>query len=153
MQYATSAKAVGSALFGSFAAFGAKKATQTPPKEDKVPVAAIEAPLLTQSAWGKWAPAAYAIGGAIAAGAAAGGAYYKRNDLGMGYAWMTDHMKYVGNLWDEEGLRQRVATLIEVEKTQGVLFRVYVFRLFTLPRFNLTLFQVLHTSSSCSLAA
>ncbi|KAF5358946.1 hypothetical protein D9758_004748 [Tetrapyrgos nigripes] len=125
IQYANSARAVGSALFGSFAAFGAKKNATEEDKNTRIPVAAIEAPPSTPSAWSKWGPGAYAIGGALAAGAAAGGAYYRRNDLGVGYTWMTDHMKYVGNLWDEKGLEERLDVLIEVEKTQGVLFRVY----------------------------
>ena len=60
------------------------------------------------------------------AGAVAGGAYYKREDLEQGYAWATDHMKYVKNLWDEEALRKRVDDLLDIENQEGVLFRVQV---------------------------
>ena len=41
----------------------------------------------------------------------------------MGYTWATDHMKYVGNLWDEATLQKRVDDLIEIEEKMGVLFR------------------------------
>lgn len=103
---------------GSFSRFSAK--TTTPP-----PAAAN-----TQAAsgWGGWAgPVAFAVGGAILAGAAAGTAYYKREDLSQSFSWATDHMKYVGNLWDEEGLSKRVEALIDIEDKDGVAFRSYVF--------------------------
>lgn len=87
------------------------------------PVAAITAPPASQSGWTKWAPALYTVGGAVVAGAAAGGAYWRRDDLGVGYSWATDHMKYVRNLWDEEALKRRVNSLIEIEETEGVVFR------------------------------
>ena len=57
------------------------------------------------------------------AGAAAGTAYYKREELSVGYTWATDHMKYVGNLWDEGRLKKRVDDLMEIEEKMGVLFR------------------------------
>jgi hypothetical protein len=62
------------------------------------------------------------VGGALLAGAA-GGAYYKKDDLTQGLTWATDHMKYVGNLWDEAALEQRVEALVDIEKEQGVIFR------------------------------
>ena len=68
----------------------------------------------------------YAVGGAILAGAVAGGAYYKRDDLTQGLSWATDHMKYVGNLWDEETLNQRVEALVDIEKERGIIFRTLV---------------------------
>ncbi|KIM46388.1 hypothetical protein M413DRAFT_441480 [Hebeloma cylindrosporum] len=113
-EHANAAMTVGSALLGSLTAFGAKKATQPAPSPSQPP----------QSAWSKWAgPAAYAMGGALLAGAAAGGAYYKKDDLTQGLSWATDHMKYVGNLWDEAALDQRVEALIDIERDQGVIFR------------------------------
>jgi hypothetical protein len=60
----------------------------------------------------------------LAAGAAAGTAYYKRDDLTLGYTWATDHMKYIRNLWDEDTLRKRVESVIDTEEELGVLFRV-----------------------------
>lgn len=117
-EYTNTATTVGSAIFGSLAGLGAKKATETQaaPSNASAPT----------SAWGKWAPAAYAIGGALLAGAAAGGAYYKRDDLTQGYSWLMDHMKYVGNIWDEPGLRARVDALVGVQEKYGILFQKYV---------------------------
>jgi hypothetical protein len=111
---------VATGIFGGLAGLGAKKSTSAP--------AQPPAGLLTNSPttpggsrnWGKWAT----YGGAVlAAGAAAGTAYYKRDDLALGYGWATDHMKYVGNLWDENALRKRVESVIDVEQELGVLFR------------------------------
>jgi hypothetical protein len=62
----------------------------------------------------------------LAAGAAAGTAYYKRNDLALGYGWATDHMKYIGNLWDEDAMRKRVEDVIDIEQDIGVIFRTCV---------------------------
>lgn len=112
-QYANSATTIGSALLGSFAGFGAKKAAQS---------TTPSAP--AQGGWGKWAgPAAYAVGGALIAGAAAGGAYYKKDDLTQGFSWATDHMKYVGNLWDDVALEERINALVDIERDHGVVFR------------------------------
>lgn len=96
----------------------------------KAPAAAISASPSTAAAatagssWTKWAvPAAYGLGGLLLSGAAAGAAYYKRDDLGMGYKWATDHMKYVGTLWEEEKLRKRLDDLLMIERDLGVAFR------------------------------
>lgn len=75
------------------------------------------------SLWQKWAaPAALAIGGAVIAGTAAGTAYYKREEIGVGYTWVTDHLKYVGNLWNREELEGRLDRLLNTELNLGVLF-------------------------------
>ncbi|KAI9069227.1 hypothetical protein FKP32DRAFT_1617478 [Trametes sanguinea] len=79
----------------------------------------------TTSVWQKWAPAAYAVGGALLAGAAAGTAYYKRDDIGVGYTWVSDHMKYVGNLWNQDELEARLSKLLEIESRMGVLFHTF----------------------------
>ncbi|KAF8311152.1 hypothetical protein DL93DRAFT_2149723 [Clavulina sp. PMI_390] len=73
----------------------------------------------TSSIWNKWAPAAI---GAVAAGAAAGAAWYKKEDLTTSVTWASDHLKYVGNLWDQKGLHTRVESLIAVQKESGVYF-------------------------------
>ena len=81
------------------------------------------------SPWSKWASkstAAYGIGGALLSGAIAGTAYYKRNDLGAGYGWATDHLKYVGTLWDEATLRARLAALAKMNNELGIVFKTYV---------------------------
>ncbi|TDL29927.1 hypothetical protein BD410DRAFT_893134 [Rickenella mellea] len=101
--------------------------SQTPPA--KAPVAAITAPPSTASAsssWMKWAPA---VGGVLASGAVAGAAYWKRKDLGEGYQWATDHMKYVGTLWNEDLLKTRMERILEIEQTLGVVFRNFYTRL------------------------
>ena len=58
----------------------------------------------------------------MAAGAA-GAAYYKRDEIGVGYTWATDHMKYVGTLWDEDTLKRRLEDLFQIEEKMGVMFR------------------------------
>ncbi|KAK0453436.1 hypothetical protein EV421DRAFT_681255 [Armillaria borealis] len=119
-EYVSTARTVGSALLGSFAGFGVKKAADSKPAAENT-----SPPPESKTSWSKWAPAAYAVGGALLAGAAAGGAYYRRDDLGVGYTWATDHMKYVRNLWDETALRQRVEDLVDIEEQEGVVFRVF----------------------------
>lgn len=114
-KHVNTATTIGSAIFGSFAGLSAQKAAAPTP----------ETPAQTSS-WSKWAPAAYAVGGALVAGAAAGGAYYKKDDLTQGWSWATDHMKYVGSLWDEKELQERVEALIDIEAEHGVVFRKLV---------------------------
>ncbi|RDB22545.1 hypothetical protein Hypma_010018 [Hypsizygus marmoreus] len=129
-QYASTAQTVGSAVFGAFAGFSAKKATTTTPQQTAT------SSTTSASAWGKWAPAAYAVGGAILAGAAAGSAYYKREDINVGFTWATDHMKYVGNLWDEEALKKRVDALIDAQKHEGITFRTFYTLIPAMPPFS-----------------
>ncbi|KAJ7781068.1 hypothetical protein B0H16DRAFT_1496985 [Mycena metata] len=115
VEYAQAARSVGTGLMGALAGFGASKSAG--PSRPTTPPAAA-------SGWGKWAgTASYAVGGALLAGAAAGATYYKRNDLTLGYTWATDHMKYVGHLWDADESNKRVDFLIDAEEQQGILFR------------------------------
>ncbi|KAH7931225.1 hypothetical protein BV22DRAFT_1027456 [Leucogyrophana mollusca] len=120
IEYASTARTVVSDVFSIFN----KKGTPAPPKP---PVATITAASTAAPAagWSKWVPAAYAVGGAVVAGAAAGTAYYRRDDIGVGYSWATDHMKYVRHLWNEDALRRRLESLIDVEMHQGVVFRTF----------------------------
>lgn len=117
-EYANTATAVGSAIFGSFAGLGAKKVAET----RAAPGSSASTP-----SWGKWAPATFTIGGALLAGAAAGAAYYKRDDLNHGYSWLMDHIKYAGNIWDEKALRQRADALVDAQEKHSVLFQKYVY--------------------------
>lgn len=93
----------------------------------KRPVAALPAPepaTGTGGFWQSWGTTALAVGGAvIAAGAAASAAYYNKEEIGIGYTWAVDHMKYVGNLWDEADLNKRVDTIVGYDKKMGILFR------------------------------
>ncbi|KAJ6515703.1 hypothetical protein C8R45DRAFT_810422 [Mycena sanguinolenta] len=116
VEFAQAARSVGSGLLGAFAGgfAGASKASTPAAPPQAAPT----------SAWGKWAgTASYAVGGALLAGAAAGATYYKRDDLGLGYTWATDHMKYVSHLWDAQALNRRVDFLVDAEEKEGVLFR------------------------------
>ncbi|CAK5265010.1 unnamed protein product [Mycena citricolor] len=107
LQFADTARNVGTSLFGAFAGLGASKAVGSAPAAPNT---------ATSSPWAKWAaPAAYAVGGALLAGAAAGTTYYHREDIGLGYSWATDHMKYVGNLWDSDALDKRVDFLTNLQ--------------------------------------
>ncbi|KAG6821566.1 hypothetical protein H0H93_000075 [Arthromyces matolae] len=117
-EYASTAQTVGSAIFGAFAGLGANKATSTSPTASSRSGSG--------SGWSSWAaPVAYAAGGALLAGAAAGSAYYKREDLGNSFMWVTDHLKYVGNLWDENSLSKRMDALAAMKDLAGVTFHVF----------------------------
>ena len=103
-------------------------------KGDVVPAGSITAPPISNknsnsaSPWSKWtSTAAYGIGGALVSGAVAGTAYYKRKDLTAGYGWATDHLKYVGTLWDEEALRIRLGVLMKMHEELGVVFKTCVY--------------------------
>lgn len=116
-------------VLSGFKGWGAKTTTTTTTASTSAaPAAAARAQstTTTTSVWSKWAPAAYAVGGALIAGAAAGTAYYKRDDIGTSYAWVSDHMKYVGNLWSQAELEERLSKLLEIESRMGVLFHTYV---------------------------
>jgi len=115
---------MGSVLLGSLAGFGAKQAAEPTPKATKSKASSEESQTKpAQSSWGGWTGAAV-VGGAILAGAAAGVAYYKKDDLTGGLNWASDHLKYVGNLWDNAALEQRVDALIDIERDHGVIFRM-----------------------------
>ena len=73
--------------------------------------------------WQKWGTA-LTIGGAVmVAGAAATAAYRRKEEIGVGYSWVEDHMKYVGNLWDEKELNKRLETVVGYDRRMGILFR------------------------------
>jgi hypothetical protein len=127
------ARTLATDVFSSFKAFGNKPTPSSGSLFTKAPVAPIEnAPTVSTGSgspgfWSKWGSTAIAVGSAAAATAAAGAVYYKKDDIGIGYAWAVDHMKYVGNLWDEETLKKRLTTLVGFEHSMGVLFKTYVF--------------------------
>ncbi|KZV75091.1 hypothetical protein PENSPDRAFT_647370 [Peniophora sp. CONT] len=81
------------------------------------------APAAEAGGWAKWAPTAYAVGGALLAGAAAGTAYYRRSDILVSYTYLQDHMKYVGNLWEEKAMEERVVAILKAEEEHNVVFR------------------------------
>lgn len=114
-------------VFTTFQSFGSKTGSAASAGQASVPKAALEAApaSVATSPWQKWAPAAYAVGGAVIAGAAAGTAYWKRDDLSTRYKWATDHMQYVGALWQERELQNRLKALLDIEDEMGVMFRTF----------------------------
>lgn len=59
------------------------------------------------------------------AGALAGTAYYHRTDIETSYGALTQHMQYVGALWDKNALAERIRNLVEGETMHGVVFRTF----------------------------
>lgn len=121
--------ATGLGLFGAVSK-GDSKSPSAPPKPETkgtesltlVTASPSSSPASASSnkgGWAKWAPAAL---GAVVAGAAAGAAYYKKEELTSSVGWAGDHMKYVGNLWDKKALQRRVDSLVAVRKESGVFF-------------------------------
>ena len=106
---------------GLFGAFGQPAGISAPGVSQPAAVPAPSSP--SSGRWGRWGQAAYAVGGAVIAGAAVGTAYYHRPNIESGYGALTEHMQYVGALWDKNALAQRVRNLVEGETKHGVLFR------------------------------
>jgi hypothetical protein len=111
---------------GLGASLGSKPSTRPPNPDQKLITAPPEQqPAAKSSGWGLkgWAPAIYGVGGAILAGAAAGAVYQRRSDVEQGWSWLSGHMQYVGNLWDDKAMKARVGNLIGVGKERGIVFR------------------------------
>jgi hypothetical protein len=109
-----------SGLWGAFSQPVRKPAASVAQPKGLLPA---PAPAPSPGRWGNWTPAAYAIGGALIAGAAAGTAYYHRSDLESSYGALQEHMQYVGALWEKDALAERVRYLVEGETMHGVTFR------------------------------
>lgn len=121
VEYAGTAQGIVSDIYSFFK--GSERATTTPPNPDVLRITAGTSETAPASTWAKWAPAAYAIGGAVLAGATAGAAYMRRDDITFGYAWASDHMTFIGSLWDEQAMRERLDNLLAVHKDHGIVFR------------------------------
>ncbi len=72
-----------------------------------------------------WFWAASAATAALA-GAAGAGIYATRGTLGQSYTWVSDHLSFVGNLWDQKGNEKR---LEDIATLPQVLFHCYYTRL------------------------
>ncbi|CDZ98473.1 3-hydroxyacyl CoA dehydrogenase [Phaffia rhodozyma] len=112
--------------------------SQPAPHIDETPTTTTTA--ATSKGWAsrftKGVPLVYGLGAAaVAAGAA--GAYYKRDDLGLGMGWAQDHLQFVGNLWDGETMRLRLESLDELVHEDGILFRNFYTQLASDPQFIL----------------
>jgi hypothetical protein len=118
--YVDQASKVASSLWSISNKFGGKGAATS---SSGAPALALAAPpAAPASGWSKWAPAAYGVGGALLAGAAAGTAYWKRDEITLSYTWLTDHMRYVGSLWETENLKARVDKVVDIATEQDIEF-------------------------------
>jgi hypothetical protein len=83
-------------------------------------------PKMVPASGGGWSrfsvPALYGLGTAAVAAAAAG-AYVKRNDVGAGLNWAQDHLRFIGNLWDGEQMKQRLEGIETMVEDEGIVFR------------------------------
>ena len=121
VEYANAARGIVTDVYSLFK--GAEKPAATP-NPSLLQIAAGPSEIASASAWGKWAPTAYALGGAVIAGATAGAAYMRREDITSGYTWASDHMKFVGNLWDEKVMRERLDNLLAANADHGIIFKM-----------------------------
>lgn len=121
VEYVSTARGVVADVYSLFK--GTERATATPPNPPLPQITAGTPEVSSASAWGRWAPAAYAIGGAVAAGATAGAAYMRKDDITSGYAWASDHMKFVGSLWDEKAMHERLDNLHAAQTDHGIVFK------------------------------
>ena len=132
INYVNAARGVVSGV-GALSALGSfgfgKKSTVPQTSGPQPPSQALTSPRNTpadnqpKSPWEKWAPAVYGVGGALLAGAAAGAVYHQREHLNLGLDWATDHLKYVGTMWDENKLKARVDGLLKLNQESGIIFR------------------------------
>ncbi|KIJ70117.1 hypothetical protein HYDPIDRAFT_121556 [Hydnomerulius pinastri MD-312] len=150
-EYAGAARTVVSDVYSLFK--GGETASTPNPALPQITAAASETTSAT-SGWARWAPAALAVGGAVIAGAAAGAAYMRREEITSGYTWAFDHMKYVRNLWDEKAMRERLENLTAAQANHGIIFKTfYVFLPASPPAHpNARTFVVLPTRSSPAFA-
>ena len=118
-EHADNVRTLAGGIFGSLAGLSAQKAVKTVGMPNSASSSGV-----AKTGWGKWAPAAYAVGGGLFAAAAASAAYYNKDDIGAGYGWINDQLKYVGNLWDEKGMQARLDKLIDAHINHGVFFQV-----------------------------
>jgi len=126
VEYASIAKTIASGL-GLLGGTGGKSldlpSTQPSPSPSK-PIAALPVPENATGdgdrAWTRFLnpTVGYAAGGLLLASAAAGTAYYRRDDIGMTMKWAQDHMKYVGNLWEESKLQERLLAMIKLGNSE-----------------------------------
>ena len=75
-----------------------------------------------QSFWNKTSTL-YGLGAVALGAAAAGTAYYRREDFMNGWKWGFDHMTFVRNLWDDAGMKERLDALDTLDKKYSIRFR------------------------------
>lgn len=84
-----------------------------------------EPPTAIQSFWSK-SSTLYGLGAVALGAAAAGTAYYRREDFMNGWKWGFDHMTFVKNLWDDAAMKDRLDTLDRLSKERNIMFWKYV---------------------------
>ncbi|KLT40835.1 hypothetical protein CC85DRAFT_329607 [Cutaneotrichosporon oleaginosum] len=97
----------------------AKEAEERQKKEAEEARARGQQPQPTSWWQGK---AAVGLGAIAVAGAAAGAAYFRREDLATGWKWGSEHMTFVRNLWDAKALRDRLDRIAELQNSRNVTF-------------------------------
>lgn len=105
-----------------------RTASPTNAAKGKSPVTTPESEIPTSTSTGKsWWPVPtvktlYGLG-AVALGAAAmGTAYYRREDFLNGWKWGYEHMTFVRNLWDEEGMKGRLDDIDVMGREKNIRF-------------------------------
>ena len=78
-----------------------------------------------QSFWSK-SSTLYGLGAVALGAAAAGTAYYRREDFMNGWKWGFDHMTFVKNLWDDGAMKERLETLDRLATERNIMFWKYV---------------------------
>ncbi|WWC61647.1 uncharacterized protein I303_104231 [Kwoniella dejecticola CBS 10117] len=64
----------------------------------------------------------YGLGAAALGAVALGTAYYRREDFVTGWRWGYDHMTFVKNLWDDEGMKGRLVAIHELIIGRKIVF-------------------------------
>ncbi|WVF71695.1 hypothetical protein IAT40_006503 [Kwoniella sp. CBS 6097] len=67
----------------------------------------------------------YGLGAAALGAVALGTAYYRREDFVTGWKWGYDHMTFVKNLWDDEGMKGRLVAINSLIEDRKIIFHNY----------------------------
>lgn len=100
---------------------GSKSNSKSASSKGKEPASDPEVPSV-QSFWNKTSTL-YGLGAVALGAAAAGTAYYRREDFMNGWKWGFDHMTFVKNLWDDAGMKERLDALSDLDKDHSIRFR------------------------------